>query len=211
MSKRTLILITFLTLLTAFFVYLAVSQNSTKPVVTKNAPVTPTKKPSQAFTTLALTPQKVVLTGKTGTIAVEVDTHGEKNKVTAVQLELKYDSSVVSNLSIQPGTFLEGAAPMINSIDAKTGRVTYALGISPTKSAKGGKGVVATITFQANLAAGRSTEITVLPTSIITAEGIAESVLLKSTSALITASSQTAPEGAMIMQKTPSITPTSAQ
>lgn len=209
MSKRTLILITFLTLLTAFFVYLAVSQHSTPPAAPKQASVPPTKKPSQAFTTLTLVPGP--MNGKTGTVAVQVDTHGEKNKITAVQLELKYDPSVLSSISIQPGTLLEGAAPMINSIDAKTGRVTYALGISPTKTAKGGKGTVATITYQANLASGRSTEITVLPASIITAEGIAESVLLKSTSALITGGSQTPPTGAMMLQKAPSVAPTTAQ
>lgn len=211
MSKRTLILITFLTLLTAFFVYVAVSQNSSKPPVTKEANVTPTKKPSLAFTTLALMPQKVLLTGKTGSVDVEVDTHGEKNKVTAVQLELQYDTKAVSAVSIKPGTFLDGAVPMINSIDPKTGRITYAMGISPTKSAKSGKGVVATITFQSLLSEGQTTEITVLPSSIVTAEGIAESVLLKSTGAVIMPGAATPATGSVMMQKTPTTVPTTTQ
>lgn len=183
MSKRTLILIVFLLVLTGFFVYLAVSQNQQKPAPV--AKVTPTAKPQVAFTTIALMPQTLSLSSRSGSLNIVINTHGEKNKVTAVQLELSYDPKSLSSVTLTPGPFLPAAAPLINTVDAQQGKITYALVIPPSGQGKSGEGVVATIAFQSLLTAGASTEITVLPTTLITAEGIPESVLAKGTGATI--------------------------
>jgi hypothetical protein len=182
MSKRTLILIIFLTVLTAFFVYLAVSQNSLpQPTQNTQTNVIPTTKPSQAFTTLALQSQTPTL------VAVTIDTHGKKNKVTAVQLELSYDPQKVSGVTVTPGKFIGTTTPLINRIDEKQGRITYALAIQPSGKGVTGSGTVATISFQPR---GTGTmELKVLPTTLVTAEGVSESVLRQATGTTITLSS----------------------
>ncbi len=175
MSKKTLLLIVFLLLLTGIFVFIAVSQNSTPTQKQSAAVVAPTKKPSQAFTTLAFS--SPVVAGNTQSVDVMIDTHGVKNKVTAVQLELSYDPAQITTITAKPGPFLENSFALISPSDPKkTGRVTYALAISPTAKGKSGSGVVATLSFQ-TLSAKANTTIHLLSTSLVTAEGIAQSVL----------------------------------
>lgn len=186
MSKRTLALIAFLTVLTAFFVYLAVSQNQPqKTAVTK---VAPTKKPVPAYTTLQLSPENVTLSSNSGSLNVMINTgKGTKtNAVTAVQLEMQYDPKLLTNVSITPASFIPNATALVNSIDQATGRITYALAISPSGSGATGSGTVATLRFTSLLPRGSSTDVVILPTTLVTAQGVAESVLLKATSAKIT-------------------------
>ena len=185
MSKRTLALIAFLTVLTAFFVYLAVSQNQPAPAPV--ATVVPTKKPIPAYTTLQLTPENFSLSSNSGSLAVVINTgSGEKtNAVTAVQLELQYDPKMLTGVSIVPGTFIPSATALVNTIDQTTGRITYALAIPPSGSGATGKGTVATLRFTSLLPRGGSTKVTILPTTLVTAQGVSESVLLKATGATI--------------------------
>lgn len=190
MSKRTLILIAFLIVLTGIFVYLAVSQSQPKqmPVVTK---MTPTVKPVPAYTTLMLSPSTLSLSSNSGSLAVMIDTgKGSKtNAVTAIQMELQYDPKMITNVILTPGTFIPGAAVLVNTTDKLTGRMTYALAIPPSGDGTSGVGTVATIQFQSLLPKGKSTQFSLLPTTLVTAQGIAESVFLKGTNATITAGS----------------------
>jgi hypothetical protein len=191
MSKRTLALIAFLTALTAFFVYLAVSQNQPqKTVVTK---VAPTKTPIPAYTTLQLSPESLVLSSNSGSLQVLINTGtGTKtNAVTAVQLELQYDPKMLSTVSITPGTFIPSATALVNSIDQQTGRITYALAIPPSGSGATGKGTVATLRFTSLIPRGGSTEVTILPTTLVTAQGVTESVFLNGTGATISSGTGT--------------------
>ncbi|HVT63083.1 MAG TPA: cohesin domain-containing protein, partial [Legionellaceae bacterium] len=183
-----LLLIVFLLIITGIFVYIAVSQNSIKttPKQPSQRPV-PTQKPSQAFTTLAFSPSVVTLSSNSGSVAILIDTHGEKNKITAVQLELSYDPTRIANITAKPGTFLDNPFALISPSDPKkTGRVTYALAISPSAKGKSGSGVVATLSFQKLFSTG-NTVIHVLPSSLVTSEGIAQSVLKNTIDVTITA------------------------
>lgn len=191
MSKRTLILIVFLLIITGVFVYIAVSQKSMMPSKRTNMAVTPSPSPVPAYTTLMLSPQTLSLSSKSGSIAVEINTKsgGKNNTVTAVQLELQYDPKMLTNVTVTPGTFIPSAAPLINTIDKITGRITYALAISPSAEGVSGSGTVATIQFQSLLAQNSSTQLTLLPSSLVTAQGVGESVLLQATSATISTSS----------------------
>jgi hypothetical protein len=194
MSKRTLILIAFLLVLTGFFVYIAVSQ------VPKNSPnkpvaVSPTKKPVPAYTTLMLTPANLALSSTSGSIAIMITTgEGSKiNTVTAVQLELQYDPKMMTNVTVTPGTFFTNPIPLVNTTDKESGRITYALAISPTAKGTAGKGTLATVQFQSLLPKGGTTKLSLLPTTLVTAQGVAESVFLKATDATITSKTATAP------------------
>lgn len=186
MSKRTLILIAFLAVLTAFFIYLAVSQVKPQPTGTPQATV-PTTKPVPAYSTVMLSPAKVSLTGTSGSITVMIDTgKGDKtNAVTAVQLEMQYDPKMLTGVTITPGTFIPNGVPLVNTIDKTTGKITYALAIPPSGSGKSGSGTIATIQFQSLLPKGSSTEFMLLPSSLVTAQGVTDSVLLKTTGATI--------------------------
>lgn len=192
MSKRTLALIAFLTVLTAFFVYLAVSQ--TKPVVTTPKVMTPTTKPVPAYTTLSLTPENLSLSSNSGSLNVMINTgKGTKtNAVTAVQLEMQYDPKMLTNVTVVPGTFIPNGVPLVNSIDKTTGKITYALAIPPSGSGATGTGTVATIRFQSLLPKGKSAEFSLLPTTLVTAQGVSESVLLQATGATISSGTPSA-------------------
>jgi hypothetical protein len=194
MSKRTLILIAFLLVLTGFFIYLAVSQVP-KSSQTKPGAVVPTKKPVPAYTTLMLSPTNLTLSSTTGSVAVMINTgEGSKtNTVTAVQLELQYDPAMITNVTLTPGTFFSNAIPLVNTADKESGKVTYALAVSPTATGKAGKGTLATIQFQSLLPKGATTKLSILPTTLITAQGVADSVFLKGTNATITAGSAVSP------------------
>lgn len=186
MSKRTLVLIVFLTALTAFFVYLALSQNrpqQTTPAVS----VAPTKKPIPAYTTLTLSPENLSLSSNSGSLDIRIDTgKGTKtNSVTAVQLEVQYDPKMLTAVSITPGAFIPNATALVNNVDKTTGSITYALAIPPAGNGATGSGILATIRFSSVVPKGSSTQVTILPTTLVTAQGVAESVLLKATGATI--------------------------
>ncbi len=187
MSKRTLILIAFLTVLTAFFLYLALTQNQQKQPPAQQTTSAPTKKPIPAYTTLQVTPEKLSLSSNSGSLDIMINTGtGNKtNAVTAVQLELQYDPKMITGVTIVPGTFISNATPLVNTIDQTTGRITYALAISPSGTGVTGKGRVVSLRFQSLIPNGSSTTVSLLPSTLVTAQGIGDSVLLKATSATI--------------------------
>jgi len=99
------------------------------------------------------------------------------NKVTAVQLELQYDPAALTYVAIAPGPFFAKPDVLSNQIDAKTGRITYAFGAGLTGKAIAGEGIVANITFSAKVQTLTNTSITFLPKTLVTAEGINDSIL----------------------------------
>lgn len=99
------------------------------------------------------------------------------NKVTAVQLEMQYDPNLLTNVSVTPGVFFQNPEILLNQVDAKTGRITYAFGIGPTGQGVVGTGTVATLNFSVNAGVSEKTAIIFLPKTLVTAEGVSESVL----------------------------------
>ena len=100
-----------------------------------------------------------------------------KNLVTGVQLELSYDPEIITNVSIQQGTFFLKPVVLLNNIDKENGRISYALGINPQDSGKKGEDIVATLTFKTNVLSPTATTISFLPKTLVTAEGVEQSVL----------------------------------
>jgi hypothetical protein len=183
-SKKTTLLIIGLAVLTIFFLVLAINPNLFFPSKTLVMSPTPTPTP-YAQTSLVLSP--IVATGSASStissISINIDT--SINKVTAVQLELGFDPQVVKNLAVKAGSFFTSPVELIKDVNNTTGRVSYALGISPTDKPISGKGQVAILTF--NLVApltgvtnNPTTTISVLPKSLVTAQGVTQSVLMNS-------------------------------
>ena len=184
MSKKTIALIIVLLLVAAGLFVLAFTPPK-KGTPTVAPPLTvPTPLPTPvAQTTLALSPNPLVIASKSASLALVIDT--TVNNVTAIQIELSYNPQEITVVDIALGTFFEDPITLLKNIDAKNGKLSYAIAIPPTGKAKKGTGIAATITFTTNIASGQKTDINFLPKSLVTAENIPTSVLKSATNATI--------------------------
>lgn len=185
MPKRTTIFIVtifiFLTsLLFALFVFNnKQNQNQTpKP----NFPYVP-KQSQKAETIIYLSPNPLSIASQSGSFDVLINT--SSNKATAVQLEIGFDPLQILNIDIVPGDFLSQPIVLIDDIDLKNGKISYALAITPSGSPKTGTGTVAKIYFTLKNSAFGKTDLTLLPKTLVTAEGEEASVLKNATGASI--------------------------
>jgi hypothetical protein len=189
MPKKTLALITGLVLVTVilFVVALRAGQQQNAPSTPEPTQSAQAPEPSTpAHTVLSVGPNPLtVAPGQQGRAEVMIDT--SDNDVTAVQLELGYDPNILTNVKVTPGTLITNPAILIDKNDPAAGRYTYAFGITPNGTPVKGTGVVATVTFtvRAN-AVGKDTQLGLLPTTLVTARGVANSVLKSGTGTVIT-------------------------
>jgi len=188
MSKRTLILIGALIVLTVGLVAIAILP-SRKTGLQKTNPTPALKEQAVSpeenqKTTLFISPNPLILSSTSGSLNVEIDS---KNKVSAVQLEISYDPNIltVNDISTPKGSFLENSIQLFKAIDKKNGRISYALGLPGAVEAKEGTGIVATVRFTVNDFSKGETVISLLPKTLVTAEGIDTSVLKSATGATI--------------------------
>lgn len=182
MSNRTLILIISLILITVGLLWMALKNSplppaKTQPSVTQILPQT-----TLLFGDLSTVPSTA--SAKTYSLPIKILTGN--NKVTGIQLELSYDPKVLTNVSVNAGSFFVSPFILINRVDEKNGRISYAIGISPQDSGKTGNGIIATLNFDAQKPTPQSTAIVLLPKSLVTAEGTDRSVLKATTSAQFT-------------------------
>lgn len=183
MPKKTLALISGLVLVTVvlFVIALKSNQQSTQApsTSTPSTATQPSPTVSMAHSVLSLSPNPVtVVPGVQGKVDVNIDT--SDNAVTAVQLEIAYDPKVLSNVQVTPGSLFQNSIALINKNNPTTGRFTYAFGRTPSQEPVSGKGAVATISFTAK-ASAQPSQLTLLPTTLVTARGVATSVLKSST------------------------------
>ena len=201
MPKKTIALISGLVLVTLILFVVALraskttnqSQTPTTTTQQTQTQVTPTL--AMAHSVLTMSPNPVnILPGGQGQVSVNIDT--SDNDDTAVQLELAYDPNVITNVKVTPGPLFQNPVILIDKNNVQTGRYTYAFGITPNHPTVRGTGAVATITFTAKNTRG-SSQLALLPTSLVTARGISASVMKSATGTLINVgsaqSSQTVP------------------
>jgi len=174
MPKKTLALISGLVLVTVvLFVIALKSSQLSVPSSTPKPVATPT--PSMAHSVLTLTPNPLtILPGTIGKVDVNIDT--SVNSVTGVQLEISYDPNVLKNVKVVPGQLFQNPLVHTNENDITSGRYTYAIVKLPNQTPVKGTGIVATITFTASSTLGKS-QLTLLPSSLLTQIGVADSVL----------------------------------
>lgn len=191
MPRKTLVLISALVLVTVVLFIIAL-RSSNQPSTQQPTPsqvmqqAVPT---SVAHSVLTLSPNPVIVApGQQGSVNVNIDT--ADNNVTAVQLEIAYDPNVVSNVQVAPGPLFSNPVVLINKNSVQNGRMTYAFGIAPNQQTVQGTGVVAMVTFTAKSSAvGKQSQLALLPTTLVTARGIASSVLKSSSGTIINVSS----------------------
>ncbi len=189
MPRKTLALISGLVLVTVilFVVALRAGQQQQQPVKPQNETNTAVKaEPTiPAHTVLTVGPNPLeVGQGQLGTAQISVDT--SDNNVTAIQLEMGYDPNLLSNVKIVPGPLFKNPAVLIDKNDPVKGRYTYAFGITPSGQPITGKGVIATVTFTPKAgSAGKQTQLGLLPTTLVTARGIADSVMKTSSGTVV--------------------------
>ena len=188
MSKKTLALISGLVVVTVvlFVIALKTSSKPTQtPVNQEQSTAQPTTVMTPVHSVLSLSPNPLIVQpGQQGSVDVSLDT--SDNEVTGVQLELSYDPTAISNVKVAPGPFFPNAVILIDKNDAANGKMTYAFGIQPNRPTVTGTGTVAVVTFTAKNVPGKSAEISILPNSLVSARGVANSVLKSASGATIT-------------------------
>lgn len=192
MPRKTLALIIGLIVLTVILLAVALRplflRPPGEPGTEEQASVTPTP---PAYTSIILSPNPLAVQGTSGSVEVVVDT--EENSLTAVQLEMSYDPSYLTNVSVVPGDFFPDPISLLDSVDTQNGRITYALGITPAQTPVQGQGVVATVNFNVIPGAAGETQIELLPKTIVTQEGVQASVLKNTTGTTLVLNPQVAP------------------
>ena len=191
MPKKTLALILGLVVVTVVLFIIALRAGQ-QPQAPSTPQLSKAQKPTPAVpahTILQLGPNPLTVgPAEQGSVNVTINT--SDNDVTAVQLELGYDPNIISNVKVTTGPLFTNPVVLIDKNNPTTGRYTYAFGITPNAQPVKGTGVVATVTFTANAnAVGKKTQIGLLPTSLVTARGVAQSVLKASWGTVLTVSS----------------------
>lgn len=197
MSKRTLFLIFALFLITSVLLVMALYQ----PQAPKTAQIVTAPKEPIAQTMLSFGNPSIATSSSVSVLnySLPVNIQTFKNKVTTVQLELQYDPEILTDVAVVPGAFFPNPNVLLNQIDIKTGRITYAFGVGLNDQGVVGKGIVANLTFSVKTKTPEKTAIIFLPKTLVTAEGINQTVLKSSGNALFT------------VGITPSITPSVPQ
>lgn len=189
MPRKTLALISGLVLVTVilFVVALRAGQQANPPAQKSNPATSMKPEPTTpAHTLLTVGPNPLTLApSQQGTAQVSIDT--SDNDVTAVQLELGYDPTILSNVKVTYAPLFKNPAILIDKNDPVKGRYTYAFGITPSSQPVKGTGVVATVTFTVKPGTvGKQTQLGLLPNSLVTARGVANSVLKSGQGTIIT-------------------------
>jgi hypothetical protein len=184
MPRKTLALISGLVLVTVVLFIVAVRTNKQASQIPPTQVPVAQQPTTPAHSVLSLSPNPItVAPGQQGSVDVNIDT--SDNAVTAVQLEIAYDPNIIGDVQVKSGALFTKPVVLINKNDPKTGRFTYAYGISPNSPTVKGTGSVATITFTAKSVAGKQAQLALLPTTLVTARGVASSVLKQATGTMV--------------------------
>lgn len=191
MSKRTIVLIVILVIITIGLLSLAFiplsKNNQSTPVTTQPTIPSVAKDVVLSFTPEVVQVSKIATASASASAsAIAVTIQSGTNKVTAVQLEVSYDPKVLTNVKVTPGTFFATPNIFFNTVDGTNGKISYAVGVSPSGQAVSGNGEVATITFTPIAAASIiSSPLSFTNKTLVTGEGSIESVLKETKNAVV--------------------------
>ena len=146
-NKKHIVPILFFVVFVLFIITVSLNSYVNKTALSPELTPIPTSDiASQAQSVLSLTPDPVTLDANgNGIIDVIIET--KTNDVTAIQLELLYDPSAITNVSIKPAQFFAQPVELKKRVNTQNGRITYMLGVSPTQQPIRGTGAIAKITF----------------------------------------------------------------
>jgi hypothetical protein len=140
---KTIALIVLLAFIACVLVYIAVSPKKPSSVALKT---TTNTQQSNSDTTLSILKNQSDPKNQ-GKYYSEVQISTGKNKINAVQLELAYDPTALTNVDIVSGGFFSPTAELLKKIDPINGTITYAISVPAGQSSVGGTGVVARIYY----------------------------------------------------------------
>lgn len=189
---KTIVLIVILALIAISLVYVA--------FLSKDAPLKQiVQKTTQEETYLADTSLSIDESTKSeegNDYFSTVNINTGKNGVIGVQLELYYDPTLITNVTVTPLDFFPQAVEVLKKVDQQNGRISYALTVAPGETAVKGVGQLVRINYTPIGTEGINSVINFLPKTEVSGDSTAGS-LLKLTSdgeINIEASSSTASE-----------------
>lgn len=202
MSKTSYILLALLAICLGIFLIIKYFS----PVETKLPTLEENAKVSDTLTqgTLSLAPTSQTLVAGQSSI-IDIFLEAQNATPTVLQFELAYDPTVITPTQITPGNYFTNAIILLNDINPRNGRISYALKCSADyeKDPKADCGnassePVAQIAFTINpFAVTKETSLNIMPKTLLETKE-AEEVILKTTNAKIII------QGAVIQQATPS-------
>lgn len=169
MPQKTLVLIGVLSVVTIILLGLALYTGfpqASRPTAQKPVKVLQT----------TLSVLRPVASSSTNAYVAEVALTTEREKVTAVEIDLTYDPKILTNVDIKPGTFFSNPTILRETIDKTNGKVSFVLGIGLGQSPVNGNGTVAVLSFTTLPKSGITT-ISFLKQSAVTVSTVRPSIL----------------------------------
>lgn len=124
MSKTSYFLLFLLLLCVSFYVFVQYSPSIESRLPKLNESVE--EQDTLAKGTLSLAPDvQSLLPGQTGAVEVFITT--ENSTPTIIQFEIAYDPLTVTPLQITPGAYFTNPIVVLNSVNPRNGRISYAL------------------------------------------------------------------------------------
>jgi hypothetical protein len=168
MSKTSiaLLIMFFIALITLIMLNTIYSSN---PVLTSIPKIFPTEA-IVSENVLSINPNPLTASaGKPATIQVMIDSKGTKPNL--IQIELAYDPSVLSAVTIIPGTFFQNPEVRLNKINERNGRISYAIAPGALQDKQNTSNIVATIAVTPRTTARkRETTLYFLPKTVVRTE-----------------------------------------
>ncbi len=177
--NKTLLLVIGLVILTGVLLAISLYSKGSSPIpsIIRND-----EENNFAKTSLVLS-EEVRKSSVSGVYELDVNIDSDDNEVTGIQLELSYDPKALGKVDIKPGSFLSNPVVILKKIDTAKGKVSYMLGNQLGEPGVKGQGTVAVISFSKT--GNEETFIDFLPQTLVTAQGVDQSVLKETVSAVI--------------------------
>ncbi len=167
MSKKLLIPISLFLVLTGILLAVFVTNTTIVAPSAHPAESEGRSEVSSPQITLSFTPSSLTVSpGKSTTLAILLVSSRPTDTITLAQFEIGFDPTAITDIQIQPGDFFANPTVLLNNINPKNGRISYALEAS--QQTKKQQGIVATITFTPNPSYWqKQTSFSLLPKTMI--------------------------------------------
>jgi Cohesin domain len=181
MSKRTLVLVVILSVITVILIIIAVKPGN---IATSPPPSVPSSTPTPPGHTLLILNPLANPQQKQGSVNVDVDP--TVDTITGIQFTVKYDPTVLSNVAVTPKAYFATQTVLKSSVDPKSGLIEEIITIPPTGKPAQVKGTIATITYTINSNVnGNSTYLKFTDPTLVSAAGKKPNYLFHSVNAII--------------------------
>lgn len=165
MSYKILIALLLITV-TAFSIYFysKTTNPATSPLISPILPITPSISPQSSLYFSPDTINAALLSQNE--VDIKIESQGKYPEI--IQFEIAYDPEVLNNIILSPGPLFNDADILLNLIDEKNGRISYAISLKPGQKTQFYSGVAAKMYFSINKNSPRDqTEIHFLPKTAV--------------------------------------------